>query len=375
MSVVVLICECGLQVNAPGATPGRVGRCPNCGSQLKVPEVPRPSKAIVERPRELAEPGYDLGPGNQASVHVPSRSAPVRDRPLPGTFVERKKTASLADGVLPALEHPETNWFASFAYPLRGAESLGVMTATAVVFWVFVILVPEYCLGVAGEAGSMGTPTLGYLIALISILPVVILSPLVIAYWLQYLGRVLVSSAMGETNPPRSPDRNFDGCFSGISPWFIWLVLGVCVGGLPVLCYVLSLESPADANVAPTLGLLGIGFPYMLIALLIAFLHDDALAAKPWTCITSMFRLGCSYIILCLFVVAAWVFAAATFLVALLLRDKAFWFYIVLTLGCWIVIQWTAIVVMRVLGTYYFHHRDRLRWHREHPRWGVAWRL
>ena len=233
-----------------------------------------------------------------------------------------KKTASLADGVLPALEHPETNWFASFAYPLRGAESLGVMTATAVVFWVFVILVPEYCLGVAGEAGSMGTPTLGYLIALISILPVVILSPLVIAYWLQFLGRCWSRTAMGETSPPRSPDRNFDGCFSGISPWFIWLVLGVCVGGLPVLCYWLSLSSPAEANLPVALGLVGLGLPYMLIALMIAFLHDDALAAKPWACIASMFRLGRSYIFVCLFVVAAGVFAAATFLLALLLPTR-----------------------------------------------------
>jgi hypothetical protein len=375
MSVVILICECGLKVKAPGAAPGRVGRCPNCGSQLKVPELPAPKNAGAERPREIVEPGYHLEAEIEASVHVPSRRGPIADRPLPGTFVERKNATSLADGVLPALEHSETNWFASYSYPLRGAESLGVMTATSLVFWVFTILVPEYCLGVASEAGSMGTPTLGYLIALISILPVVILSPLVIAYWLQYLGRVLVSSAMGETNPPRSPDRNFDGCFSGLAPWFIWLVLGVCVGGLPVLYYGLSLSSPAEVNYTAASGMLALGLPYMLIALLIAFLHDDALAAKPWTCIAAIFRLGSSYILLCLFVVAACVAAAATFLVALLLRDKAFWLYIVLAVGCWIVVQWTAIVVMRVLGTYYFHHRDRLRWHREHPRWGVAWRL
>ena len=99
-----------------------------------------------------------------------------------------------------------------------------------VVFWVFGILVPEYCLTLMGDADSMGTPPMGKLIAIISSLPVVFLSPFALVYWLQYLGRVLVSSAMGETRPPRSPDRNFDGFFNGLSPWLIWLILGVSVG-------------------------------------------------------------------------------------------------------------------------------------------------
>src|SRR5262249_52806637 len=142
-------------------------------------------------------------------------------------------------------------------------------------------------------------------IALVSILPVLILSPLAVAYWLQYLGRVLVSSAIGETKPPRSPDRNFDGCFSGISPWFIWLVLGVGVGCSPVIYYALSLESVTDASVTLISSLVVLGLPYTLIALMLAFLHDDALAPKPWTCIASIVRVGGSYLLLCLFVLAA----------------------------------------------------------------------
>ena len=89
---------------------------------------------------------------------------------------------------------------------------------------------------------------LGYLIALVSILPIVILFPLVILYWLQYLGRTLVSSAMGETVPPRSPDRNFDGFFNGISPWLIWLALGVGVGMLPFFVYAFSADLAVRAQ-------------------------------------------------------------------------------------------------------------------------------
>ena len=101
------------------------------------------------------------------------------------------------------------------------------------ILWLFTILVPEYCLGLMADTDDMGTPTLGKLIALISILPVAFLLPFAVFYWLQYLGRVVVASGMGETTPPRTPDRNFGGFLTGISPWFTWLFLGLGVGLLP----------------------------------------------------------------------------------------------------------------------------------------------
>ena len=29
---------------------------------------------------------------------------------------------------------------------------------------------------------------------------------------------------------------------------------------------------------------------------------------------------------------------------------------------------WVAVVVLRIMGVYYFHHNDRLQWHRARPR-------
>ena len=104
-------------------------------------------------------------------------------------------------------------------YPLRGAETLAMVTVMGTTFWGFTILVPEYCLGVWADASAMGTPSMGMLVILISALPALLLLPLIVIYMMQYLGRVLVSSAMGDTVPPRTPDRNFDGLFSGLSPW------------------------------------------------------------------------------------------------------------------------------------------------------------
>jgi hypothetical protein len=375
MTVPILICECGLRLKAPGATPGRVGRCPNCGGTLRVPDMPASRPPNLKKTREDTDAGYQLQPTNEASILVPNRAGPSTNGPAGGVFIERKRPESTVDGLLPVLAQPETTLFASILHPLRGAESVGMVVATSVIFWIFTILVPEYCLTLMADADSMGAPILGHFIAVITILPYVILFPLVILYWLQYLGRVIVASAMGETNPPRTPDRNFAGFFHGISPWLIWLILGVSVGVLPLGYYGLSLSSWSDANIPAVIGLLLLGLPYVLMALMLTFLHDSPVAATPWNVIASIVRLGASYGSLILFVAAALAIAGTTCGVAFLVRDRVFWLYVISALGCWIIVQWTSIVVMRVVGNCYYQNRNTLRWHRESPRWGVAWRL
>jgi hypothetical protein len=280
----------------------------------------------------------------------------------------------MADGPLPPLDRPETSWFISLLYPLRGADSLGIIVALAVIDWVFFQLVPEYCFQVMADSSSMGASLMGMLFVMVAGVPVALLSPFVISFTLQYLARVLVSSAMGETTPPRSPDRNFDGFFNGLSPWFVWLILGLGVGLLPALWLVNSrAEGDRFPWVAVVLGLAGL--PYILASLMMSFLHDDPLASKPWAVLSGLVRLGAPFLVLCTFIAAAIGVAVGTFGLTLLLRPHRFWIYLLLGLGCWVVFQWTAIVVMRLLGTYYYHHKDDLGWLKAHPRWGVAWRL
>jgi hypothetical protein len=186
---------------------------------------------------------------------------------------------------------------------------------------------------------------------------------------------VLVASALGETRPPRSPDRNFDGLLNGLSPWLIWLCLGVSVGLLPLLFYVCSLNSVADVRwwTVAALGLLGL--PYTLMALMLSFLHDDALAAKPWTVLGASLKVMGTFGLLTLFVAVAVGLVVGAFALPLLIRAKVFWLYLALCLGSWAATVWVSIVVMRVLGTYYHRHSDTLRWHRASLRWGVAWRM
>jgi hypothetical protein len=341
-----------------------------------MPEGPARDERKLQKSREAAAPGgYQLEPAKEPSTLVPSRSRPSPDRQGRGTFVERKTSVPMADGFLPPLERPETNWFASVLYPLRGAEGLGMIAATSALLWLFTILIPEYCLTLMGDADSMGAPTMGYLIALISILPVVMLLPLAILYWLQYLGRILVSSAMGETIPPRTPDRNFNGFLNGISPWLLWLAMGVSVGMLPLLYYSSFRNSSSDLNSSVVLGLLLLGLPYISMALMLAFLHDHPLAATPWTIAVAMFRLKGSFILLSLYVAGGVAVIAGAFAAALWLRPNHYRIYLHVALASWAIAQWTTIVLMRVLGIYYYHNKTSLRWHRESLRWGVAWRL
>jgi hypothetical protein len=382
MTEPILVCECGMRVVARGAKPGRVGRCPRCGGRLRVPDdFPAENTPQAETRRPL-DRGYALGaeaPADAEAHPDPDRRASFRSsfrtaRTGPAAPGAPAAEPSFAAGILPPLAEPEAFWLESFVYPARGAECLGVLIGVAALFWVGAVLVPEYCLTLRADAESLGAGLLGTLFTVICTVPDVILAPFVLAFWLQYLGRVLVSSAMGETIPPRSPDRNFDGFFNGLGPWFVWLVLGAGVGMLPAGWYVYSrgLEPATLWNALP-LALLGV--PYVLAALMLSFLHDRALAAMPGTVLASLFRLGASFLGASALVALSVAGALASFRIAFVARGSFFWLYIVLCLGSSILAHWLAIGVMRLLGVYYFHHRDSLRWHREHPRWGTAWRL
>ena len=79
------------------------------------------------------------------------------------------------------------------------------------------------------------------------------------------------------------PDRNFDGFFNGLSPWFIWMVLGLGVGLMPGRVAARFRSGGSQGGVPWTsLSLALAALPYILAALMLSFLHDDELAAMPW---------------------------------------------------------------------------------------------
>jgi hypothetical protein len=386
MDVPILVCGCGMRMKAPGARPGRVGRCPSCGGRLEVPEVPiieeEPEPPMVpegpEPPIGLADPFEGFGPVREIAL-TPARTAP--------TVPKRKKSRSssapatpgsrspMSDGFLPVQQEPEASWLTSFLYPLRGAESLGMLAAIGVLAWTLTVLVPEYCLQAMADSEAMGASLLGLFFVWIVVLPIFFIGPLILAFWLQYLGRILVSSAMGECAPPRTPDRNFDGFLHGLSPWFVWLVLGLGIGLIPAIWA--AFPGGRFAGDAPwqSLALAAVLLPYILAALMLSFLHDDTMAAMPWGVLLGLIRLGPAFLILSGLVAGALGLVAGCFALALTIRAHAFWPYLPIALVCWILFLWCQMAIVRLLGLYYFRNKDSLRWHRVHPRWGVAWRL
>jgi len=180
---------------------------------------------------------------------------------------------------------------------------------------------------------------------------------------------------MGETSPPRTPDRNFDGFLNGLSPWFLWLGYGLVPALLPLAVYGYVFAREGTGSVAIAFGLVLVGLPYAQLALMAVFLHDQPGAAHPATVLRAIGQLGASYVPICLVNGVTLILVVSVFLLARLLRDGHFGLYVIAALSCWLFAQATSIFAMRVLGTYYYRHRDTLRWHRDRPRWGVNWGL
>jgi hypothetical protein len=303
----------------------------------------------------LLEPA-ERSPIGQAHKQWRGSSAPPARAPAGGgEFASQTiDRTPMADGFLAPLAGSDTSAWASILYPLRGAESVAMVVIMGAIFWVFTILVPEYCLGVWNDASALGTPSMGTLVVLISALPALLLFPLALIYTLQYLGRVMVSSAMGETVPPRTPDRNFEGFFSGLYPWFIWLVFGAVVGLLPLMLSVLLTDFAILSDPVRAASLAFLGLPYALVALMVAFLHDHPLVTTPMGVISVLMRHGVFFLPAVIKVTAVLGLAATVFIFVLSMRTGYFWLYLLAALGCWTIAIWTGIVAMRIMGVHYF---------------------
>lgn len=341
MADLILLCECGLRVNAPNATPGRLGRCPNCGGRLRVPEAPP----------------------------VPTEGPPIlrvaEARPEPPRRPRRKKPAAplptATGGLLSPLEHPERGVAGSIIYPLRGAESMGVILVLAVAIWMIGTALPEHCLSLIETASATGRGPLGNLIALITSLPFVIATPFVAFYWLAYLGRVLVSGAKGETSPPRTPDRNFDGFLSAMTPWMIWLFWGFGVGFAPALFIVAFAQPRTPAALWTAAGLAAFGLNYALMALILAHRDGHAAAVTPSSVTIAMLRTSIPFARLYFAIFGLSVTLVAAFLGTVLLRDNYFWsLYMPARFGWCMATAWASIAAMRMLGIFAYHHRAAL---------------
>ncbi len=351
--------------------PGQSGRCPTCDALIRVPSVGPDALALAP----ATDNEWDWEGTYGVEEPAPQPIEPIEVEPRQGDGYDDHERADLPPAGPRSTSQREAArsrprlsgepWFPPrFHFPARGMEGLVMVVAVGTVVWVLVSLVPEYCLALIADGVKSGTPSMGYLVSLITATPVMFLSPLVATYWLQYLARVVVGSASGETTPPRPPDRDLDGLLSGLTRWISWSVLGLGVGLIPV--WVAS-----SFGVRVPLCLVGIGLvgsPYILMAFLLTFLHDEDLAARPWRVVAALVRVAPSFLVLTL--VSAWLvgFAGGAYYLAFQLRAARFGTYLLVTLPCWYLIVWTSVVLMHTLGSYYYASRKQLRWRRP-PAW------
>jgi hypothetical protein len=364
MSVPILSCPCGLRMKAKGATPGRVGRCPKCGQTLTVPEGPKPEDVPEPEPEAVSIPrGYALPPTFRPAVAKPAQGRPAR---------KGAKRRSAEPARVPEVSRAvEPWWRPDLLFPTRGAEGLIIVAMLGLLSWGVATLLPELCLQFVADAGSMGATLMGVLVSIVAALPGLALGLFLVAYALQYLGRVLVSSAMGEAIPPRPPDRNFDGLFNGLSPWLIWLACGATLGLGPLAAYLLSRTWDEPANAIIVLVLAVVGLPYALMALLMTFVRDDGFP-NPLGVVGSLIRFNVKFLAICAVEVGLGLVVLAAFVAMLWLRGREFWLYLPLMLPCWMLAHWSSIVAMRALGVFYHLHASVLRWHRKKPWWDVT---
>jgi len=337
MGEMILVCRCGKRIRAPGAVPGRVGRCPSCGEALRVPKEPAP---VIE-------------------IETPTTAAVVR----PASKRRKRKAASLIDrlerweGLVPRPGSPASarSVVRNLFYPLWDANGLAFLVIFPVLWWLISLPTFEYL-----SLLAQGEPAIAPIRALIPSLTGLII---VLGYTLAFLNQVLLSSAMGEARHPRWPELDLWELIRGVMRWAWALLAGFLVGGLPAVWFWGRTEEPKFSDWAIFGGLWALGALYAQVALVASLLFNDVLAVNPATVGRAVWvsRFG----FLRSLVLSTIVMALTGGLLAVVLHISEPYLAIGSWLLFWGVAFYGALVMMRVLGTEYHRHARALGWFRE----------
>lgn len=319
----VFTCSCGAQVRAPGATPGRVGRCPQCGASLQVPEKDgaiAPEEVLPER-----------------APAPPSRPRPLPKRPLGEPLSQ------------------------SLAYPFNDASGLALLG----LFPPLCLVTSIFSFGLIGYVRSGGdVMALG---AMTMMFPAGGLLLLSMSSGLRFLEAVLESSSRGEAEQPKWPSWELAEVVPTLFRWLAGTSWGLVIGGGAAWAYWGSASGAAagerEGGVALTaLALLGLGAFLWPLPLLAVVLHRDIAGANPVmvvgaarACGRSVARIGL------LFALSGLAFSVLAYLLYFLPQAGAMaviggvWLY-------WVGFWYVGMVLMRRLGLFYQRNRKRLGW-------------
>jgi hypothetical protein len=363
MAVTVLVCRCGKRISAPGAKPGRVGRCPACGSVLRVPGA----RSDGGEPESAGAPSDDLpvyhvtAPSARASERAaavqPRSTGERRGKNKPSGLIERLEAW---EGLVRRPEPSGMGFWNGLLYPFWDANGLAFLLIFPIMWWLIALPTFEYASAVVGgEAGALGPPV-KFLIP--SLMGLIIVS----GYTLAYLSQVFLSSATGDGRHPRWPDLDLWELVRTVIQWAWVLLAGVLVGGVPAWMFLSSCEEPQPLDWIAFGGLLAAGAFYAEVAFVALLLFDDLMAANPVTVGLAVWRTGPSFLRPLALAVVAGTLVGGFLL--MILHIKSPYLAIGSWLLFWVAAFYAALTAMHELGLEYHRNARRLDWFRESRR-------
>ena len=369
--VTILVCDCGKRLRAPGARPGRVGKCPSCGGTLRFPDESAPPPAPIAndpppRPKS-AKP-------KRSSAAIPVGAAgPGEDEtrnPGRGGAIDHQRRAEVLDAARQVgrggiLRLPRKSQFGlkdALLYPIWDFAGLTWIVLLPLMlgppFLAVFYLIPIVLRG--GNMAVMG--------------PVAFPMIVVFAFGMGYLGQVfaevLSDSSAGIVHHPRRPAIEFGALVVSLFRWVCGLAIGLSLGAVPAIRYWRTAEEHGLGDRLVAAALVGLGLIYGLMSVASLLLHGDLLALNPWMVVKAVFHAGFQY----------WQTVALAIVFVILgtlgmeMVDRAsgsFWI-VPATWLAWAVIVYGGLVVCRSLGMVCHARRNQIGWFPHRERWGVS---
>jgi hypothetical protein len=253
-------------------------------------------------------------------------------------------------------------------YPLRDGPGLGLLVLLPPLM--FLLSLPIFDVIAVLQPLTKKNWALGLLIVPVMV-PLTFSFLMIFGYALLFLGHVLVASSLGENDHPRWPEWHPSDIAEGVCRWFWAGIFGVALGGVPLAQYWLRCGDIdwVDWIVFAELTILGAG--YALMALAAALLHDNFIAANPFTVIGAVFRIGWGYVRPCV-VAAAGLGLILLGVWALLYALPNVWTEAIAIWAFWVLLFYVAMVVLRMMGLTYHAHALHLHWFRRRPQWASS---
>ena len=192
-------------------------------------------------------------------------------------------------------------------------------------------------------------------------LPLIICFSFLVGYILLFVGRMLTASSLGDELHPRLPTWNRLEILEELARWVWATVMGAVIGGFPAAYFWVHCGDLDFLDWFILLDLVILGVSYAQMALMAALFHETLLAANPITVVSSITRIGWTYLIPCVVTTTLLLVAFSSWYLVLYHSPGVGWGVVGLW-ACWVMTLYLVMVLARMLGFLYARHAKVLHW-------------